>query len=147
MKKVNLTNGGVTLVDDADFASVSQYKWRRQVNGYAVWNTREKGVQRAILLHRSLLNPPAGMQVDHINGDKLDNRRSNIRICTKSQNAINTHHHKSKSGYRGVYWSPSSKKWFAAIRIDGIQDKKEAALAFNNAAIMRDKNFVVTNQI
>jgi hypothetical protein len=69
---------------------------------------RTNGVRQSFNLHRLIMDPPKGMMVDHINGDGLDNRKCNLRICTAAQNAANRRmHRKSKTGYVGVGQSPN----------------------------------------
>src|SRR5437867_12616129 len=80
--------GKYTMVDDADFAWLNQWRWYFDPhNGYVV---RRSNYQR-IYMHRLILNPPKGRIGDHANGNKLDHQRSNLRICTYSQNNANCH--------------------------------------------------------
>jgi len=76
-----------------------------------------------IKLHRFLLNAPDGMQVDHINGDRLDNRRSNTRLCTAGENNMNRRYSQplGRSGVRNVVWDPRAHKWFVKVRARGVQ--------------------------
>ena len=82
------------------------------------------------------------MVVDHINSDSLDNRRSNLRVCTVSQNNMNSAiGRNNKSGYKGVSWDKTNKKWRAGIKAKGksvslgsFNSKKDAARAYNEAA-------------
>lgn len=74
----------VTIVDDEDFELVRKYRWGGS-NGRARATVNGRGV----LLHRFLLQPPADMVVDHLNHDPLDNRRSNLRVCTQRENCQN----------------------------------------------------------
>jgi hypothetical protein len=119
MRELPLTQGKVALVDDEDFARASQFKWtamkiyRRKRE---MWYARRaeclgRGKSRTILLHRFLMDAPQGMEVDHVSGDGLDNRRSsNLRLATRSQNSVNSHRsRKAASGYRGVYSRPNGK--------------------------------------
>jgi len=142
MKQIPLTGkrgiGKFTLVDDEDFEFLSQWKWHFNNAGYAIRSL--KGGKEKILLHREILNTPKGMDTDRINGNKLDNRRENLRIATRSQNMRNISKlSTNKSGYRGV--RSSGKNWQAEIWIKGKSKylgtyltKKEAALAYNEAA-------------
>lgn len=104
MAVVSLTQGQFALVDDADLATISAYRWRYQRRydgrgGYATTHVRgADGIKRQMGMHRLLLAPPSHLQVDHINGDGLDNRRANIRICTSAQNAANRPSRKAIKG-------------------------------------------------
>ena len=99
------------IIDLEDVEKIKNYKWSLK-NGYA-FNT-EVG-----LLHRFLNEYPNDMVIDHINLNKLDNRRSNLRICTYSQNNMNTKIKSSNtSGTKGVWWNAKREKWIAEIMID-----------------------------
>lgn len=105
-------------------------------------------------LHRHVAGHPAGMDVDHINRDKLDCRRQNLRLATRQQNSCNagrrTH---NTSGYRGVYLCKFTRRWRAEIRANGaahklgrFSDPAEAAAAYDAAAIRLHGDFAVTNR-
>lgn len=118
MKRIELSRGKYALVDDSDFGVVSRWKWSYSTVGYAFRNTPRPN-KTVVYLHRFLTECPEGMEVDHINGDKLDNRRSNLRLCTRRQNSRNKRVARSKSGHLGVYWSNQNKKWNAQIGPNG----------------------------
>jgi hypothetical protein len=82
---ITLTTGKTVQVDDDDFERLSPYRWT-ETNGYAITKINRKNVY----MHRLLTNAPTGLDVDHINRDKLDNRKSNLRICTHQQNRYNS---------------------------------------------------------
>lgn len=118
MKEIPLTQGKVALVDDEDFEAVSTEKW---------WCHRTSGinyVERRVgnshqSLHRFLMNPPENMEIDHINGDGLDNRRCNLRIVTTRGNGQNRHQNKT-SKYPGVCLNTGrGKKWRSYISVNG----------------------------
>lgn len=96
-------------VDEADYDLLSKTRWRLvrsriDSDGYAYGVMTIDGVRTKIFMHRAIMSPPAGLLVDHINGDKLDNRRSNLRICTAAQNMQNSKDRKNNSsGVRGLY--------------------------------------------
>ena len=117
MKEIRLyKDKGVALVDDEDFERVSRYKWHID-RGYAAMTVPGKGI---MYMHRFVNNTPRGMSTDHINRDKLDNRRSNLRTCTQRENNTNTKlRDDNTSGHRGVTWHKNDKKWQAQINIQG----------------------------
>jgi hypothetical protein len=122
-KEIPLTKGMVALVDDEDYYDLSKYRWYANKTGwntyYAFRNTpRQSGKQHLIRMHRVILNPPSDMEVDHINGNGLDNRKENLRIVTRRQNSQNRHQVKT-SKYTGVCWDNDRQKWRAYIRIMG----------------------------
>lgn len=123
MKKIPLSDKleKFALVDDEDFEYLSQWKWYFSKNGYAARKQRiglrKFNKQKLIYMHRLINKTPEGFQTDHINRDKLDNRKENLRIATSSQNAINTNLYKNNtSGYRGIYWDKIRNKWQVSIK-------------------------------
>ena len=100
MKKIKLTQGKVALVDDGDFEWLSQWKWTYKNGGYAYRSIGSKG---HIFLHRAIMKSPKNLEIDHINGNGLDNRRSNLRFATHKQNIRNQQKQKNRtSKYKGV---------------------------------------------
>jgi len=145
MKKIKLTQGKVTIVDDEDYEWLSQWEWYYAKNnpkdryGYARRNSKYNGGKRkTILMHREVLKAEKEEICDHINHNGLDNRKSNLRIVTSRQNAANRRKRiDSSSKYRGVVWYKRDKKWRVAVgckHIGYFQDIKEAALAYNKKA-------------
>lgn len=123
MKKIPLPKGEFALVDDEDYEFLMQWKWHFH-SGYAARWTSTKGKIkiRAVFMHREVAKTPAGKMTDHINLEKLDNRKSNLRICTHSQNQLNRLAKKSNpSGYKGIYWNKRNEKWHAQASADGKQ--------------------------
>ena len=126
MKKIPLTKGQFALVDDNDFEMLSLHKWcaspTRDVYCAARSVAISKNKRGLIYMHREILNPPFGMAVDHINHDKLDNRRKNLRVCTVAQNNQNRRKFKKGSSqYKGVFWNKWNGKWQAQIGFNGDQ--------------------------
>ena len=142
-KLIHLTQGKLAIVDDEDYEYLNQWKWRISSSGYARRNSKSNNKLIEIRLHRVITNCPEDKQVDHINGNRLDNRKENLRICTHKQNSYNKSKKRTnKSGYKGVYWCTTSKKWRSRIACDGkeihlgyFDDIKEAAIHYNNAAL------------
>jgi hypothetical protein len=109
-----LTRGFVATVDKADYESLTQCKWTTLVTGGKAYAIRShKG--RTILMHRQIMNPPPGMVVDHIDGNGLNNRRGNLRICTRRQNVCNSRPRRSRSKYKGVRYEKRRRTWVAEI--------------------------------
>ena len=106
-------------------------------------------------MHREILKCPKGLFIDHINRNGLDNRKNNLRVCSKSQNMMNTLIPKNNtSGYKGVSWSKRDKKWMAYIKIKNkfnnlgyFNIKEQAALAYNDAAKKYHGEFARLNKI
>lgn len=153
-KEMPLTQGKTTLVDVEDFEYLNQYKW------YCSFSGKKYYVKRAInnkyiYMHRQIMNPPVNMQIDHINGNSLDNRKNNLRICTNAQNTKNRKASKNNtSGYKRVHWDKHTNKWIAGITINRktkylgcFNVKEDAAKAYNEAAIKHYKEFAVLNEI
>lgn len=140
---------GYALIDDEDFEKVNIHSWSLSVYGYVVGGTPQKK------LHRYIMNVEGDLQVDHINGDRLDNRKSNLRICTLASNVKNRSLGRDNtSGYKGVSWSKAEKKWAARIRFQGTRPflgyftkKEDAAKAYNEAAIKYHGEFAKLNKI
>lgn len=119
MKRILLTQNKYALVDDKDFGYLNQFKWRYHSSGYAV-RTIYHPVKKTIWMHRIINNTPRKMYTDHVNRDKLDNRRCNLRACTNNQNQGNSKIRiDNTSGHRGISWNKRDKKWQARINING----------------------------
>ncbi|MMZ67947.1 hypothetical protein D1872_305870 [compost metagenome] len=90
MREIPLTQGKVAIIDDEDFEKVSAYKWcYSSTIGYAVSRKVVNGKRQPVLMHRLILDAPPGLVTDHINHDKLDNRKANLRLCTRHENNRN----------------------------------------------------------
>ena len=146
MKKIPLTQGKFALIDDEDFELLSQHKWFAAKLGKTFYAARKiycKPKQTTRYMHRQILRPEKQKEVDHINHDGLDNRRCNLRVCTRSQNLQNQRFSRGGSSkYRGIYYSRKKNKWRAQIGIKAhkktylgyFDDEKEAAKAYDVAA-------------
>jgi len=108
---------GRILVDNIDYTNLSLYKWHFDKNKYAWRNVLSSdGERKKIYMHREIMGNPFGKQVDHINHNKQDNRRKNLRICTHSENQFNRLPAKhNKSGIKGVSWDRIGKVWRVKI--------------------------------
>ena len=144
-KRIPLTQGQFAIVDDADFEWLNQWKWRATKSRstyYAIRSVQQNGKKAFIYMHRIILSPPPSRETDHINHDGLDNRRSNLRPCTRGENRQNSRKQAScSSRYIGVSWNKAKGNWRAYIMFSGRQhhrghfdDERAAARAYNIAA-------------
>jgi hypothetical protein len=109
------------IVDDEDFDWLSKSNWALDARGYARRNNLQKKGSK-IFMHREIMGVAGvdGVLIDHKNGNPLDNRKENLRLCTNAQNSRNRAKSQSnKSGYKGVSWHKSDKKWQARIGLGG----------------------------
>ena len=124
MKKIKLTHGKYALIDNKDFKYLNQFKWYLNDGGYAIRSVYiklsvGKYTSKHIRMHKEINQTPDGFDTDHINKNKLDNRRDNLRTVTRSQNKINVGlNANNKSGYKGIYWDKFTNKWRAEIKIN-----------------------------
>lgn len=131
---------GFALVDKQDWAGPVVRNWCIVGQRTACAGGWKDG--KAVHLHRLILNAPTGEMVDHINGDAMDNRRSNLRLCSAADNSRNRKRHKNKVGkYKGTYFLRDRKKWQAHIRINyklvwlgRYNTEEDAARAYDTAA-------------
>lgn len=137
---IPLTKGQVAIVDKEDYEWLSQYKWHAVNNGEKFYAYRCRN-KRSLSMHRAIMNEPKGMLVDHKDGNGLNNRRNNLRVCTTSQNHQNRRRTFGSSRYKGVHWNKKGKKWAAAITDKGkykflghFDDEAEAAKAYDRKA-------------
>jgi hypothetical protein len=155
--EVPLTRGKVAIIDIDDAERVSAYQWRGIVSD-GIWYAatqppRSGGTRATILLHRFLLDSPAHAEVDHIDGDGLNCRRSNLRLATRVQNSRNSKRPSDNtSGFKGVSRSKGRRKWRVRIGINGthkhlgcFRTKEEAAQAYDQAALRLFGQFARVN--
>ena len=156
MKEIELTRGKVALVDAADFDELSKYKWHARVQTYTgLFRAKRHGNPLEIDMARQIMNCPRGLEVDHINGDLLDNRKCNLRICTHSENMRNRKLQKNNmSGYRGVSMVFPSRKYTAQIynkrkkiHLGTFDTAEDAARAYNSAALTCYGDFAKLNKV
>ena len=124
MKKIKLTKGYQAIVDNEDFDWLNKWKWCAKVGHWGVyairrpWNKESKDYNW-VYMHREVNKTPKGLFTDHINGNGLDNRKSNLRTVTTQQNAFNTKKYRTNtSGYRGIYYDDSRGKYRVRIGAD-----------------------------
>lgn len=144
-KVIPLTRGKNAIIDNEDFDIISSINWHYS-SGYAK-NTAVGS------MHRFVISAEKNMEVDHINGDKLDNRKSNLRQCNRQQNQFNTRSRLNYSSkYKGIGWNKGRKKWRARIGLDGelidlglFSSEIEAAKAYDKKAIELFGEFAYLN--
>jgi hypothetical protein len=121
MKRIPLTQGKFALVDDEDYEALARFKWYLQNDGYAARNEKQEDeTRRTVLMHRVIAGakPGDGMQVDHRDVDKLNNRRGNLRSCLRAENLKNyPRRADNTSGFKGV--TRRGDKWLARIGFEG----------------------------
>jgi len=151
MRTIDLTQGQVALVDDEDYEYLNQFNWCYYRTGYAGRSSKiSLGKRYVILMHRQIMNTPDGMDTDHINHNKLDNRKENLRVCTGAENLCNRYKWEGKK-YKGVYIE-YGKYIFASItknrkqiRLGSFPTLEDAARAYDKAAKEIHGKFALLN--
>jgi hypothetical protein len=116
---IPLSQGKFAIVDDDDFEKVNSHKWCIKKTTHNLYAKRALN-GKTISMHQIILEPQVGYIVDHINGNGLDNRKENLRLCTHSENMKNIKVRKdNSSGVRGVSWNKTAKKWHCQIQNNG----------------------------
>lgn len=148
---VKLTRGKVAMVSPVDYARVSVHRWYAHRSGWTWYAKNTKGVG----MHRMVLRAPKGKLVDHIDGNGLNNVRSNLRLATHSQNAINRHLRLPvPTHFRGIYQNPKTDRWFAHVSHYGKSIMKgeeftrpeDAARDYDRIVLMLHGEFAATNE-
>jgi hypothetical protein len=157
MKKITLTKNKIALVDDEDFERVDKYNWSYLQGGYAVRSVvvghrgldlplgdSRNQIMKMIFMHRFILGIDGIISVDHIDGNKLNNQKSNLRVATKSQNAMNSKiRNDNTSGHKGVNWSKVHHTWVARVKVSGKEvysrnfNTLEEAIEARDGAVMK----------
>ena len=142
---ISLTKGYTAIIDTTDVHLVDRWHWCAMVCPRAIYARRSQeidGKAPTALLHRVIVAAPYGLDVDHISGDGLDNRRANLRLATRSQNIQNQGiGSRNTSGFKGVTWLKQKAKWKAQIGFEGsnrhlglFTDINDAAAAYAAAS-------------
>lgn len=147
--------GLYALVDDEDYDRVNQHRWHVGNNGYIKTFVGGRKNAKCILMHRLIMNPSEDLEVDHRDGNKLDNRRSNLRVAERSQNARNLRRHKKfSSRFKGVSWNAARYVWEAELTFDNhpvylgqFASEIQAAQAYNDGALRYFGEFASLNII
>lgn len=147
MKKIPLTQDKIAFVDSKDFLALNKYKWYAKKDRKTFYAVRKSptvdGTRNMIYMHMVIMKTSKGKQTDHIDGNGLNNQRKNLRVCTSAENCRNSGKQvNNKSGYKGVSWFKSNKKWVAEIKVDkkriylgSFDDKLLAYAAYCRACI------------
>lgn len=148
---ISLTQGLYTLVDGEDYERLNQHKWYARKTPYTYYAIRHKG-QGIIYMHREILNAPAHLETNHRNHNGLDNRKTNLRVCTRAQNTQNARPREVTSKFKGIGWYKSRSKWRAKIFCNGKHyhigyffDEDIAAKAYDKKAKELFGEFAITN--
>lgn len=151
---IPLTKGEFCVVDEADAEMVLQHRWYTNDRGLGYRYAIRTAPSGSEYLHRLIAGAERGEVVDHINGNTLDNRRDNLRVCTHQQNIFNCKCRPSKSGFKGVYLYHDKRRWAATITVGGkrtwlglFDDPKEAARAYDAAAKERFGEYARLNNV
>lgn len=149
-KLIPLSQGEFAIVDDADYGAVSSIRWRLNRSSKSKYAICGNGTY----MHRYISDAETGMSIDHINGNGLDNRRKNLRVCSHKQNLCNREkNHNNTSGYKGVvisrgkYIVSEIKHNGVKIRMYGFKTKEQAALAYDKKATELFGEFAMTNKM
>jgi len=144
MKEIPLTQGYKAIVDDEDYEELSKYKWYYSSSGACRDTTGRDGRKKHIHMSRQIMKAPAHLEVDHKDGNRLDNRRSNLRLCTHAQNLMNQkpQQRMHSSVYKGTSWSKVVHKWHSYIKFEQYryhlgyyESEAQAAAAYDLAAV------------
>jgi hypothetical protein len=157
-RRIKLTRGKYAIVDVEDFERLNKYKWHCSPYGYAkrsVYRSDDRGKSQVdIYMHSVVCPAPTGMVTDHVNRNKLDNRKANLRPATRTQNNWNRNlkTENGKTRYHGISWKKDVKKWRVRLTINGRRqtfgyyaDEVEAAKAYDRVAKKHRGQFAALN--
>jgi HNH endonuclease len=154
MKQIRLTRDRVTQVDDQDFERVSQFAWYASAGRRGKFYVTGRPAGKLVFLHRWLLGVESSkIEVDHRDGNSLNNQRGNLRVATRSQNNQNRRGNKTGSSrFKGVSWHRPRQRWQSYIKRDGktrclgyFTNEEDAARAYDLAATRCFGEFAALN--
>jgi hypothetical protein len=143
------------LYDEDNFVLAYLFNWTISPQGYAIAHNYKIKPRRTMSFHREIMKCSSNDVIDHINGNRLDNRKENLRVCTQSQNLQNaTKRSGTSSTYKGVHFVFAKNKWqarinlaFGAVHLGYFSVEEDAAKAYNLAAIKHFGNFARLNNV
>ena len=151
---IPLTQGKYAIVDFEDYKRLKRYKWcavRDKGTFYAIRTDRTNGKKRTIRMHREIMKVMQGFQIDHLNGNGLDNRKLNLRICTNAQNQWNRH---PLPSIGGIWWDKKRKRFRIRMMSNGkrkylgqYKEKSEAIRTYQKAVKERQRNYIEVNEL
>lgn len=156
---ISLTKGRISIVDLDEYDWIKEFRWKCRIVGnraYAYRRFKKNGKQYTEQMHRLILNAPRGVEVDHINGNGLDNRRSNLRLATTAQNQHNQTFLRSDNtnGFKGVFHDKRHNVYGAQIQVGkkhitktGYDTPEDAANAYDDLASLYFGEFAYTNKM
>ncbi len=160
MREIALTRGKVTIVDDADYETLTRYNWCARKKKYTWYALRTEsigdGKQTTVMMHREILGAIPGQEIDHWDGDGLHNWRENLRFCTHAENQQNLRHKRvgASSKYKGVYRREDTGKWRARLTVNRKKVhlgyfvvESDAARAYNDGALRYFGEFACLNNL
>lgn len=128
-------------IDEDDLWLLADRPWHISQSYSGRFYVRSNGKNK-VYFHRVIMGAEAHQEIDHIDNNSLNNEKSNLRFCTRTQNNFNSRARKSKSGLKGAMWSSEKRKWFSKIKVSGrdihlgyFTDPKEAHEAYIKAAV------------
>lgn len=154
MKEIKLTQNKYAIVDDEDFEKLSEYKWYYS-HGYAKRDSKINGKKTRIYMHRLIMKDPSGFMIDHIDGNKLNNTKLNLRKCNNMENVRSQRKNiiRGKTSiYKGVYFDKNRKLFSSSITVNRkvinlgrFTNEIDAAKEYNKAALKYFGEFAVLN--
>jgi len=156
-RQIPLTQGQFAIVDDEDFAWLSQWKWTAQATPEGKFYAMRRESRRLVLMHRLINETPAHLVTDHRDGNGLNNQRGNLRNATELENMMNRRGKRGgTSSHKGVWFDAAQagkKKWRSAIRINGrlkylgrFETEEQAGAAYAEAAVIHFGQFACSEK-